>query len=237
VVTAPVATPVPAPVVDVVTPALYETRITHIRRYPKRHSFRYGSFMWLVDIDSPPRLGWPWRPLARFDQRDHLDIRAMLADRGVVADRILMLTNARVMGYVFNPISVYWCYRADKSLTAIIAEVHNTYGQRHAYFLPPQPDRRLSVQKELYVSPFHPRFGIYEVRVSQPQATVSMAVTLDSGEGAAFVATLIGRQASATVPNLLRMFCRYPWTPLRVSALIRWQAIRLRCLGLRVWPR
>jgi DUF1365 family protein len=235
VVSAPVAPPVP--IADVVAPALYETSISHTRRSPKRHSFRYGSFMWLVDIDSPPRLGWPWRPLARFDRRHHLDIRALLAGRGVAADRVVMLANAGVLGYVFNPISIYWCYRADNSLTAIVAEVHNTYGQRHAYLLPPEPDRRQSVQKELYVSPFHPHFGTYDIRVSQPQATVTLAVTLDSGEGAAFVATLTGRRAPATVPNLLRLLCRYPWTPLRVSALIRWQAIRLRGLGLRVWPR
>jgi DUF1365 family protein len=235
VVSVPVAPPVP--IADVVAPALYETSISHTRRSPKRHSFRYGSFMWLVDIDSPPRLGWPWRPLARFDRRHHLDIRALLAGRGVAADRVVMLANAGVLGYVFNPISIFWCYRADNSLTAIIAEVHNTYGQRHAYVLPPEPDRRQSVEKELYVSPFHPHFGTYDIRVSQPQATVTLAVTLDSGEGTAFVATLTGRRAPATVPNLLRLLCRYPWTPLRVSALIRWQAIRLRGLGLGVWPR
>ena len=111
----------------VITPALYETEITHTRRRPLHHGFRYRHQMWLVDLATMPRGALLGR-LLRFDARDHVGdptrtIRANIVDwvgsRGidVSADRIVMLANPRMLGYVFNPITVYWCLRADPELT------------------------------------------------------------------------------------------------------------------------
>ena len=94
-------------------PALYRATITHLRRGPVVHRFEHGSFFWLVDAECPPPLPWPLRPLARFEPRDHVDIRAVLADHGLRASRVVALTTPRSLGYAFNPLSVYWCYRAD----------------------------------------------------------------------------------------------------------------------------
>jgi len=105
-----------------VTARIYECRITHARVTPLRNVFSYGSYLWLVDLDDLPR---PWL-LAAFRARDHLgdprrsireNLDRFLAARGVDLDgaRILMLAHARVLGYVFNPLTVYWCHRADGS--------------------------------------------------------------------------------------------------------------------------
>jgi hypothetical protein len=218
------------------TPALYDVTIRHTRTAPIRNAFRYRSFCWLVDADAPPRLPWPVRWLATFDARDHLDVRQSLQESGVTADRILLLANARTLGYVFNPISVYWCYSGD-DLTAVVAEVHNTYGGRHAYVLHPDGHGRAETDKQLYVSPFYPVDGRYEINVPEPGDRLAVSVTLHRGDGEPFSATMTGERRPATVRSLLGLFLRYPWAPLRVSALIRWQGIRLWRRGLEVVPR
>ena len=140
------------------TPALYDVRIGHARRTPLRNDFRYGGYLWLVDLDDLPRLPRWLRWAARFDAADHLgdpsrsirtNVLAFAQAHGVQdVDRVLMLANARTGGHVFNPLSTHWCYRADGTLACLVAEVHNTYGQRHAYLLHPDDAGRAEVDKE-----------------------------------------------------------------------------------------
>jgi DUF1365 family protein len=215
---------------------LYDVAISHTRSVPIRNAFRYRSFCWLIDVDAPPTLPRLLRPLARFDQHDHLDVRAQLAEAGLAADRILMLANARMLGYVFNPITVFWCYQ-DQSLVAVVAEVHNTYGGRHAYVLRPDATGNAEVDKQLYVSPFYPVEGGYRIHVPEPGERLSVSVTMRRPGGETFVATMTGDRRPAVLRDLLRLWARYPWAPLRVSALIRWQGIRLWRRGLKVVPR
>lgn len=129
-------------------PALYPCTITHVRTAPLRHTLRHRTYMWLVDPDHPPELPFPLRPLARFDPRDHFTgeqptiragLDAFLATHGVHLDGgpVVMLTHARVLGYVFNPLTLYWCHDRDGTPRCVVAEVHNTYGERHCYLLRP----------------------------------------------------------------------------------------------------
>ncbi len=97
--------------------------------------------------------------------------------------RITALLQARVLGYVFNPISIFWCHDSDGDLRQVIVEVHNTYGQRHAYLLPPASAPVL-VDKKLYVSPFNPVSGHYQVRAPRPDHQVDVVVSLH-GAGSA----------------------------------------------------
>ena len=221
----------------VVTPALYDGVVAHARTAPIRNSFRYRASYWLVDIDAPPALPRGLRWLAKFREVDHLDVRTVLAEHGKHADRILMLANARTLGYVFNPITVYWCYDASGERVATVAEVHNTYGQRHAYVLDADADGRARVDKQLYVSPFYPVDGHYELRLPEPGADVSLTVTLHRPDDRPFVATLRATRREPTLANLMRSWVRCPWAPLRVTALIRWQGVRLWRRGLKVQPR
>ena len=222
---------------SVVTPALYEATVTHVRRAPIVNRFRYRTAYWLYDADRPPTLPGAARLLARFDARDHVDVRATLAAEGLTADRIVTLAHARMLGHVFNPISVHWCYRRDDELVAVVAEVHNTYSGRHAYVVQPDEGGDATVDKAMYVSPFYPVEGQYRIHVSAPDERLAVSVRFERDGHEPFVAALTARRQPATMRNLLRLTLRYPFTPLRTAALIRRQGIALWARGLKVEPR
>jgi hypothetical protein len=228
--------------------ALYECRVFHARRTPLRNAFSYRTYQWLVDVDRLPRPRGPLRLLAGFDARDHLGdpdrgIRAnvdeFLRARGIdlSGGQVLMLAHARVLGYAFNPLTVFWCHHADGTLACVIAEVHNTYGQRHAYLVRTDDRGRARTGKELYVSPYHPVDGWYQMSLPLPGERLALSVTLHRGGGYRFVAGVQGRGAPATRPALLRAALRHPWSTAVVSAQIRWQGIKLYARGLRPVPR
>nr|WP_211210966.1 DUF1365 domain-containing protein [Sporichthya polymorpha] len=229
-------------------PALYDTTIAHVRYTPVRNAFRYRSYSWLVDVDDLPRPVWPLRPLAEFRAQDHLgepnstlrqNVDAFLAlhDIDLRGGRVLMLANARVLGYVFNPLSVFWCHDPAGHLVAVVAEVHNTYGERHAYLLRPGPDGRAEFAKEFYVSPFHPVDGRYLMSLPTPDERVAITVELHRGEARPFVATVRGVRRGAGTAALLRAAARVPWVTLTVAAQIRYQGIRLWLRRVPVVPR
>jgi hypothetical protein len=228
--------------------ALYECRISHLRTAPLRNAFTYRSYQWLVDLDHLPRLGPVLRPLAGFSARDHLGdphraIRAnldhYLAGHGIDlhGGRVLMLAQARVLGYVFNPLTVYWCHDPDGALRCVVAEVHNTYGQRHAYLLHPDDHGRAQTPKEFYVSPFYPVDGGYRMSLPEPGPRLRLSVVLERPDGTAFVASVQGRRQPASRGGLLRAAVRHPWPTVAVSARIRVQGIRLYLRGLPIVPR
>ncbi|MFJ5613637.1 DUF1365 domain-containing protein [Streptomyces sp. NPDC093221] len=238
-----------APVVaEAVAPSLYDCRIAHARNRPVRHTFRMRTYMWLVDVDHMPRLPLPLRPLAGFRARDHFGgtaptVRAgldrFLAAQGAApADgRVLMLTHARVLGHVFNPLTLYWCHARDGTPRHVVAEVHNTYGERHCYLLAPDAEGRASTAKELYVSPFFPVEGDYRMRVPEPGNRLSVTVHLELDGKRPFTATVSGDRRPATAAGLLRAAVRHPWSTLLVSAGIRFHGVLLYLRGLPVRPR
>ncbi|MBD8871173.1 DUF1365 family protein [Nocardioides sp. MJB4] len=214
------------------TPRVYETTIRHTRRTPLRNEFTYGSHTWLVDLD---RLPAPKRT-ASFEARDHLgspdrtirqNVETFLAGEGVELDggRILMLAHPRSLGYVFNPISVYWCHDAAGDLAAVVLEVHNTYGDRHAYLVHPDEHGHAEVDKAMYVSPFHDVSGRYEISVPLPGDTVAVGITLRHDDRSSFTAGLSG---TALPPG------RPPWRALLAPAL---GSLRIRSQGIRLWLR
>ena len=154
---------------------MYATTITHTRRTPFTRRFTHRSHTWVVDLDDLPDHGL----LGRFEARDHLgdpgrtirdNLEAFLADHGVSLDggRVLMAAHPRAFGHCFNPISVFWCRDRQGRPVATVVEVHNTYGDRHAYLVHPDEHGRASTPKEMYVSPFHGTDGHYELAVPMP---------------------------------------------------------------------
>lgn len=230
-------------------PALYLCKVAHLRTRPVRHAFSYGSYLWLTDLDRLPRLPRPLRPLASFPVRDHLgdpgapsirsNVEAYLRRHGIdlAGGRVLMLAAARVAWHAFNPLSVFWCYRPDGSLAAVLAEVHNTYAQRHVYLLRPDARGRSAAGKAFYVSPFLPVAGEYRLALPVPGERLSLAVTLRIDDEPVLVASVRGKRRPFTLRRLLGYSVRYPWASLRVTLLIRWQAIRLLARRLPVYPR
>ena len=223
------------------TPTSYDLTIRHTRRTPWRRSFTHRAQMWLVDLDELPDHG----PLGRFEARDHLgspdrsiraNVEAFLARHDVtLADehgtgRVVMAANARAFGYCFNPISVHWCFSGSGDLAATVVEVHNTYGDRHAYLVHPDEQGRATTDKQMYVSPFHGTDGRYELAVPVPGERLTVAVTLHTDDSEVFSASMSGRR---TTPSPLRAAP----AALRGSALIRAHGIWLWLRRLPVRPR
>ena len=216
----------------------YATTIRHTRRTPFRRTFTHQQRTWLVDLDHLPDHG----ALGRFESRDHLgdpdrplkeNVEHFLRLNGVRPDggRIVMAANARALGFCFNPISVFWCHRRGGELAGVVVEVHNTYGDRHAYLVHPDAQGRARTDKQMYVSPFHGTDGHYELAVPPPGDRLHVSITLHSDEGAVFSASLDGTPTS---------YASWRSAPaaLRGALLIRAHGIWLwaRRLGIRPRP-
>ena len=228
--------------------ALYDCRIAHVRTRPLRHAFQHRTYLWLVDLDRLPRLPAPLRPLARFQARDHLgdpaaglrrNLDGYLAENGIDlrGGQVLMLAHARSLGHVFNPITVYWCHDPDGDPVCVVAEVHNTYGQRHRYLLHPDAEGRARTAKTFYVSPFFPVDGGYRMVLPLPGEQLRLTVHLEREGGRAFTATVHGSRRAADPLGLLRAAVHHPLSTLAVSLHIRIQGLRLLARGLPVQPR
>ncbi|WP_244930533.1 FAD-dependent oxidoreductase [Nocardioides sp. W7] len=224
------------------TSVLYDTTIRHTRRQPFGRSFTHRSHTWLVDLDDLPDHGARSWLLGSFEARDHLgspehslrvNVDTFLAAHGEERpERILMAAHPRTLGHCFNPISVFWCLDSAGRRQCVVVEVHNTYGDRHAYLVHPDEQGRASTPKAMYVSPFHGTDGHYELAVPLPGERLRVAVTLHSDDGATFSATLDGtRSADGPV--------RAAGATLRGAALIRVHGVWLwlRRLPLRSRPR
>ncbi len=233
---------------DAPAPALYDCLVRHARVAPMTYAFSHRTYLWLVDVDRPPRLPAPLRPLARFDARDHFGgtaptIRAglerFLAARGIdlAGGRVLMLAHARVLGYVFNPITLYWCHDPRGAPVCVVAEVHNTYGERHCYLMRADEEGRADVAKEFYVSPFFPVDGDYRMRLPEPGERLDLTVQLRREGATPFTATVRGTRRPAGPAALLTEAVRHPWSTAAVSLAIRRHGVRLFLRRLPVRPR
>jgi DUF1365 family protein len=231
-----------------VTSALYEAVLTHTRHEGWRRTFRHRVWGWLYDLDRPPPQPRWLEPFARIESRDHLgdphrplrvNLDRYLAEHGIDlrGGRVLLLANARSGGYVFNPLSVFWCHDADGSLRCVVAEVHNTYGERHAYLLEPDAAGRCDVDKSFYVSPFIAVAGRYRMSLPEPDGHVALAIALERDGRRVFSASLVGRPLPATPRQLLRLLARHPLMGLEVAARIRLHGLLLWLAGLPVVPR
>jgi DUF1365 family protein len=228
-------------------PVIYACRITHARSAPLRNVFSYRSYLWLVDLDHVPRLPAGLRLLAGFRAADHFgggrgireNLDRFLAAHGVdlAGGRVLMLGHARVLGYVFNPLTVYWCHNASGQLECVVAEVHNTYRQRHCYLLRTDRRGRAEVGKQFYVSPYFPVDGGYRMSLPEPGQRLALSITLHRPGQPPFAASVRGQAMRAGLPGLLAAVIRHPWSTAVVAGRIRWQGIKLYARGLRPWPR
>ncbi|MGN6160700.1 MAG: DUF1365 domain-containing protein [Marmoricola sp.] len=217
---------------------VYETRVTHVRRTPWRRAFAHRSWMWVVDVDAMDREPSPGRLAdlvrGRIVAADHLDgqpgaLRHSLErylEREVISlsgGRVLLGGDPRAFGFCVTAISVGWCLDREGDVDLAVVEVHNTYGERHAYPLRPDAAGRATVDKAMYVSPFHGVDGSYEVVVPVPSHQLDLRVGLRTEQGARFSAALTGRE------------CPSPpwWAPL---ASLR-DAARIRIHGIKLWAR
>ena len=154
---------------------------------------------------------------------------------------IRLLCMPRVMGHVFNPLSVFFCHRRDGTLSALLYEVHNTFGQRHAYLIPDEPGHGRTIRqhcaKAFYVSPFMRMDITYEFRIVPPADTAVVVVNGDDAEGRVIATSFTGRRRPLTDATLLGLVARHGLLSLKVLCAIHWEALRLWLKGLRLQPR
>lgn len=229
---------------------LYEGHVVHDRRTPVRNLFRYGVYMWLVDLDELGALNrrlWAFgsnrRAVTTIRSRDHLgdpnrpiraNVDAYLRLHGIDLEggAVRLLTNARVLGYVFNPLSVFYCHGPGGELRCVVAEVHNTHGERHCYLLRPGERGRAETEKAFYVSPFLTVDGRYRMTVAPPGERLSIQMGLEQDGERIFAASLTGRRLPLTNRSLGRMLIRYPLMTAKVTTLIHVQGLRLHRRGV-----
>lgn len=233
--------------------ALYHGIVTHRRFRPVEHALRYRIFMLLLDLDEAgklPRLLGVDRPgLMSFYQKDHGDgsksglrawLQEHLAEAGLSAPgKIQVLCMPRVLGHVFNPLTVYFCHDAAGALQALVYEVNNTFGGRHAYVLPAHgtPDRVAhGCAKTFHVSPFMDMDLRYRFRIRPPAATVSITIHADDAQGIMLTAGFAGRRNTLTRTAIAGAALRTPWLGLKVLGGIHWEALKLWLKGLKLRP-
>ncbi len=218
---------------------LYAGTLMHTRRAPARNVFRYPVSYWLLDLDELPELE---RRLKLFsvNRRNVLSLydedhfggaplkRAVIDFAGdPTIERVLMLAQLRVLGYVFNPVTFYWCYRADGELACMVAELNNTFGERLPELLR-GPSLRYEHAKRLHVSPFFGLDHSYEYAFSQPGDEVWARIHVRENSGARpLTAVLHARRQELTNTSVARALLRYPLMPVQVISLIHWQAAKL----------
>jgi hypothetical protein len=238
--------------------ALYHGTVMHARLKPKPHRFRTRVFSGLFDVDALPELGRKMRLFSHnrfnlfslrdgdFGDRPGETLRASAERRLAAAGfagpygKIELLCFPRMLGYAFNPISLFFCRDFSGRLMAVIHEVHNTFGERHSYVLPVARDRDEAdpiaqrCGKAFHVSPFIGMDADYSFRLKPPAETFALLIRERDGEGDEILrATLTGKRARLTDAALLGAFFAYPFMTAMVMAQIHWHALRLWLKGVR----
>jgi len=237
---------------------LYVGLVTHRRLRPRKHALRYRTFALLLDLDDLPALARRLRlfshnqfNLFSFFDRDYgsgsaplrAQVEACAREAGLclAGGSIRLLTMPRILGYAFNPISLYFCHDRDGALKALLYEVNNTFGQRHSYFIPVESDGvgpiRQSCAKQFYVSPFMAMDMIYDFTVRPPDGRVSIVIVERDAEGVVLTATQAQQRVELTDAALARVFFSHPLLTLKVVLGIHVEALALWIKGLRLQVR
>lgn len=241
--------------------ALYVGKVMHARLKPVGHRFSYRVMSLLIDLDrlaeadrQSPLFGVNRAALYSFHEADHGErdgtpLRAYVERRAsehgisVAGGRVLLLCYPRLLGYTFNPLSVYFCHRADGGLALIIYEVRNTFGEIHSYVLPVRSGQispaglRQQQDKQFYVSPFVEMATRYHFRIAPPGEDVALRILETDREGPLLAATFRGSRRTLTTAALLRAFVSLPLLTLKIVAAIHWEALRLWLKGIKLVPR
>jgi DUF1365 family protein len=229
---------------------LYVGRVHHRRLRPKVHDLAYRIYLLLIDLETPLPHSRVLRSgrsgLMSFRPADHGDgsdrpLREQAIERLRAAGvrdpigRVQLLTMPRVLGYGFNPISIYWCWRPDGGLAGVVHEVTNTFGERHSYAAPAGPDRvqRHAADKRLHVSPFMDMDMSYAFRLSPPDDTVEVVIDVRDARGVMLMASFIGERRPMTDGALMRAWLAHPLLTLKVIGGIHWEALRIWTKGVR----
>jgi DUF1365 family protein len=241
--------------------SIYAGRVWHVRDEAPAHAFGLDTYFLHLDLGELPRLsreipllGLDRPRLVEVRHRDHFrgharTLRARLEEtleaHGVAAPDgpVSVLTQGRVLGHVFNPVSFWWCRQGDGRLAAAVAEVHNTYGDRHAYVLPGADSTpgtfgpEWTTKKRMHVSPFFDLEGSYRFEVGEPGPTLRIDADLKRAGRARIRAGFNGERIPLTEATLARFLLSMPVMPWRIWTKIHWKALSIWRSGARFHPR
>ncbi len=230
--------------------SIIDSVVVHSRRRPRENSFRYRVAYLCLDLDRLDCIAGRWLKLDRpgvvaFHRADHgprtgNDLRrwlhAILLDHGLegVCDgRVQLMTLPRMLGYVFNPVSFWFCRDRDGALRAVLCEVNNTFGESHCYLVhhadrrPLQAGDWMAGRKVFHVSPFLPVEGLYRFRFRLDDEVAHVDVNYHDADGLMLATSVGGRRVGLNDRTVLRHFLGNPAMTLGVIARIHWQALKL----------
>ncbi len=240
---------------------LYAGHVMHQRMKPVGHRFSYEVFSLMVDLDRLTEanamsavFSVNRRNLLSFHEKDHtgesgLSLRSyidgLLAEAGVLfrPSRVLLVCYPRILGLVFNPLAVYYAYREDDSLGALVYEVRNTFGERHTYVCPIGPEDiseagvRQQCDKIFHVSPFIPMAMRYQFRMLPPGFEIRWRILETDSDGPLLAATFSGVQVPLKTGQILRLVARIPHLTFKIIVGIHWEALKLWIKGMRYISR
>ena len=227
--------------------SIYYGEVVHQRLRPKPHRLSYKVFSLLLDLDELEKLSvksklisYNGRTFYSINDKDHgygKGIKDWVyneleeANLFDCSNKILMLCYPRILGYVFNPLTVFFCYKDNNKLGAIIYEVHNTFRERHCYVLPVVGNHKNVItqtcKKEFYVSPFIPDSCNYNFFVQAPGKNISVVIKDEDEDGLLLIAGFSGQKGQLNDRALLRTMVTYPLMTLKVILGIHIEAIKL----------
>lgn len=239
--------------------ALYVGNVSHRRLRPRRHDLQYRCYWLLLDLDELPALParlklfshnrWNLFSLRDRDYGDrsgqplrvYVECQLAAAGLAITGGAIRLLTMPRVLGFAFNPISIYFCHAADGALGAILYEVRNTFGQRHSYLIPVEDPAagviEQNCRKAFYVSPFLDMALTYQFRVAAPAETATVSIRASDADGPMLTAALAAKQRPLTDRALGWLLFSHPLLTLKVIAAIHYEALWLVLKGVGLHPR
>jgi uncharacterized protein len=241
------------------TSALYTGTVDHVRLQPFRHAFSYRIFSLLLDLDERTRLHQKLKIMSHnrfnllsFHDRDHgagdgsdpkAWVLAQLSAAGFAPDArwtIRLLCFPRMLGFVFNPLAIYFCSDAAGTLRALLHQVSNTFGERHSYLLPVENSNAVvqSCGKNFHVSPFMPVDGGYRFSITPPAEKLAVTIQYFGPDGKdRLIARQNGVRAALTIGTLLKAVLMHPLMTLKIVGGIHWEAMKLWRKGAKFYRK
>jgi DUF1365 family protein len=232
---------------------LYECTVMHRRLQPKHHEFVYRIFLFLLDLDEIPSLT---RAIPLFSAeepnlyslrnedyfqfhsrglRENLETFLQTQNIPTRPARISLLTLPRMLGYTFNPISIFFCFDEENRPLTSVVQVGNTFGELKPYLVPLDESGNsfhIRVPKNYYVSPFSPLDVAFDFRFKNPGQSLHIAIDNYQGDQKTLISTLTGKRTELTTSNLARLTLAFPLVTLKIIFLIHWEALRLWLKGI-----